>query len=94
MASMTESISIPLTGFEKQLLLDAAAKRHLDLGDFARESLLDTAQSDLVGDSSIRMTQKDYDWFIARLDEPPRELPQLREQMAKVKPFHELLRDE
>ena len=84
-----ENLHIRASTQEKAALAEAARLRDQKLSQFVLTAALTAARKVLAEENVLRLSPEEYDAFVKRLDEPPRDLPGLREQLAKMIPFHE-----
>ena len=57
--------------------------RHLNTSQFVLQASLDAAHAVLAEDSTIRLSPEAYDAFVRRLDEPARDIPELRDLFTR-----------
>ncbi len=77
-APREERLHIRTSPSEKALLARAAKARHLNVSQFVLQTSLDAAKSIVREENTIWVDAEEYDWLSNLLEEPPRELPELR----------------
>lgn len=82
-----ENVHLRATSEEKALLAAAAEYTHQNLTQFVLTTALKAAETILTSDNNIRLTPDAYDAFVARLDEPARDIPALREMLSRPSVF-------
>jgi uncharacterized protein (DUF1778 family) len=80
-------LSIRASESEKNILAQAARARHMNTSQFVLQSSLDAAQQILVEQSEFRLSPEQWQAFCARLDEPARVVPEIRQLFAEPDPY-------
>ena len=78
-----EVLNIRASAPQKALLAEAARLRNMNVSQFVLSRSLDAAGEILAEQALVRLAENDYNRFISRLEEPPRDLPKLRELFSK-----------
>lgn len=80
-AAQESRLHIRTSPLQKALLARAAEAKHLNLSQFVLQSSLEVAEK-IVGEATkiplVEVSDIDYDWLIQKMDEPPRDLAELR----------------
>jgi uncharacterized protein (DUF1778 family) len=71
-------LDLRLTPEAKQTIVAAAAAAHRSVSEFVLESALDRAEETLADRARFGLDASRWKAFLAALDAPPQELPQLR----------------
>lgn len=77
-----EQLNIRTSAAQKAKLAEAARLKNMNVSQFVLHKSLEAADEIIADQVVIRLSAEDYDQFVARLEEPPRELPRLRELLA------------
>lgn len=72
-----QKLSIRADEAQKRMLRRAAERRRTSISQFVLETSLAEAER-ILEEPPIRLNSKEYAWFLAKLDEPPRDLLNLR----------------
>jgi uncharacterized protein (DUF1778 family) len=88
-AARTEKLDLRLSPQAKRTLVAAAASAHRSVSDFVLESALRQAEETLADRRSFLLTEAQWTEFVARLDAPPRVIPELAELFARPSPWDE-----
>ncbi|MDR2014706.1 MAG: DUF1778 domain-containing protein [Azoarcus sp.] len=83
----TEKLDLRLTAQAKYTLAAAAQAQRRSLSDFVLESALGRAEEALADRRVFQLSPEKWDAFIAALDAPPRDLPQLRKLLKEPSVF-------
>jgi uncharacterized protein (DUF1778 family) len=83
----TERVTVRLTLAQKRTLREAAAVSNKSLTDFVLDSALSAAEEFLPDRRVFYLDQEHWDAFVAALDAPPRDIPQLRKLFARKPPW-------
>lgn len=73
-----EKLSIRANETEKQRLRRAAQCRHMNVSQFVLQTSLEAADRIIREETVIRLDDEQYAWLVAKLDEPPKDLSNLR----------------
>jgi uncharacterized protein (DUF1778 family) len=82
-------LSIRATPESKELLERAAKKENKNLSDFVLENALSAAEAIVADDANFSLDKKHWKKFIAALDAPPRNIPELRKLLTEPGVFDE-----
>jgi uncharacterized protein (DUF1778 family) len=80
-----ERLSIRANADQKSVLRRAADARHTTMSQFVLEASLNEASRILAEESVLKVSAEEYEWLCKLMDDPPRELPKLKE-LANRKP--------
>lgn len=78
-----EMLNIRASSIQKAKLAEAARLQNMNVSQFVLHKSLDAAEEVIADQRVIRLSAEEYDAFVAKLDEPPLELPKLRELFSK-----------
>ena len=78
-----EQLNIRTSQLQKVKLAEAAKLRNMNLSQFVLTTSLEAAEDVLADQRIIRLSAENYDLFLAKLEESPRDLPKLRELFSK-----------
>ena len=73
-----ERLHIRTSPSEKALLARAAKARHLNVSQFVLQTSLEVAANIVRDEHTIWVDAEEYDWLSKLLEEPPKDLPELR----------------
>lgn len=76
-------LNIRTSPSQKSKLAEAARLRSMNVSQFVLSTSLQAADEVLADERIVRLSGADYDAFAAKLDEEPRDIPQLRELFSK-----------
>lgn len=82
-----ERLHIRASPSQKDLLTRAAQRRHLNVSQFVLQTCLEAAAQVVREEetlATIRVSAAEFDWLMARLEEPPQEVPALRRLLAEA----------
>jgi uncharacterized protein (DUF1778 family) len=82
-----ERLNIRATSEEKRLLERAAEVKHVSASQFVMQAALSSAEEILESQTRFVLPPDKMAAFVARLDEPAREIPALKKLAAKGSPF-------
>jgi uncharacterized protein (DUF1778 family) len=77
-------LSIRTNAAQKASLLRAAEARHTTISHFVLEASLNEANRVLADEQSLAVSVKEYDWLCRLMDEPARDLTELKALMDEV----------
>jgi uncharacterized protein (DUF1778 family) len=80
-------IDLQLEPSKKEVITRAAAALGIAVEDFIIGRALPEAERIVAEDGQTRLSKEDWDKFVAKLDEPPRDLPELRRLMREPSIF-------
>ena len=72
---------------QKARLTEAARLRNVSVSQFVLDESLQAADEILAEENLIRLSAEEYAWLMKRLEEPPREIPELRELFSRPSVF-------
>jgi len=81
-------LSIRTSDSEKKLLTEAARVRHMNMSQFVLQTSLDAAREILIDQTEFRLPPEQWAAFCARLDEPARVIPELRDLFREPELFN------
>ena len=84
-----EFLNIRTSALQKQKLAEAARIQNLNMSQFVLNKSLEAAEQVIADQTIIRVSAEEYDWLVAKMEEPPRDLPKLHELMAKPSVFEQ-----
>jgi uncharacterized protein (DUF1778 family) len=73
-----EQLNIRISQVQKNKLAEAAKLRSMNLSQFVLTAALGAADKVLADQRIIQLSAADYALFLTKLEEPPRDIPQLR----------------
>ncbi len=79
-----EQLNIRTSQQQKNKLAEAAKLRSMNVSQFVLTTSLEAAEEVLAEQRIIRLSSADYDLFLAKLEEPPQDIPKLRELFSKT----------
>jgi len=82
-----ERFAFRLSPDDRRLLEKAAALRRTTLTRFVLESSREVAERALAEQTGFLLSSEQYAAFCRALDEPPREIPALRELFERPEPY-------
>jgi uncharacterized protein (DUF1778 family) len=80
-----ERLNIRVTADEKAMVEQAAALSHTSTSGFMLQAALRSAEAALAEETIVYLPEAEWDRFLARLEEPARELPGLKRAIDKVR---------
>lgn len=78
-----DRLSIRANASQKAKLRRAADARHMNVSQFVLQTSLNAADQVLEEESKIVLSEEAYEWLCHLMDEPPRDLPNLRQLMSE-----------
>ena len=84
----TEKLDLRLSPAAKRALQEAARAQNRSVSEFVLESALAKAE-ELLPPTRILMNTEQWEAFVRALDEPPRDIPRLRELLTKPSVFEQ-----
>jgi uncharacterized protein (DUF1778 family) len=78
-----EVLNIRASAAQKAKLAEAAKLQNMNVSQFVLHRSLDAAEEVIADQRVIRLSEEAYDDFLAKMEEPPQELPKLRELFSK-----------
>lgn len=82
-----EQLNIRATAAQKAKLAEAAKLQNMNASQFVLSKSLDAAEEVIADQRLIRVGKEEYDWLVAKLEEPPRDIPELRELFSRPSVF-------
>jgi len=82
-----EQLNIRASAAQKAKLAEAAQLQNMNLSQFVLSKSLEAAEEVIADQRIIRVSAEEYDWLLAKLEEPPRDLPALRELFSQPSVF-------
>jgi uncharacterized protein (DUF1778 family) len=79
MAVKDAQLNIRTSPAQKAKLAHAARVKNMNVSQFVLHKSLEAADEIIADQLIIKLCAEDYDDFVARLEEPPRDIPKLRE---------------
>lgn len=76
-------LNIRTSASQKAKLVAAARLQHMNVSQFVLNRSLDAADEIIANQHIVSLSAEDYDWFVSKLEEPPKDLPKLRELFSK-----------
>jgi uncharacterized protein (DUF1778 family) len=83
----SERVTLRTTPAAKRTLQEAATVTNKSLTEFVLDSALNAAEEFLPDRRVFYLDQEHWDAFVAALDAPPRDIPQLRKLFARKPPW-------
>jgi uncharacterized protein (DUF1778 family) len=82
-----EQLSIRASAAQKAKLAEAARLQNMNVSQFVLNKSLDAAEEVIADQRLIRVSKEEYDWLMAKLEEPAREIPELKELFGRPSVF-------
>jgi uncharacterized protein (DUF1778 family) len=82
-----EQITIGVTPDQQGTLAEAARIQNRNFSQFVLSKSLDAAEEVIADQRLIRVSKEEYDWLLSKLEEPPRDLPEVKKLMAEPSVF-------
>ena len=82
-----EQLNIRASASQKAMLAEAARLQNMNVSQFVLSKSLDAAEEVIADQRIIRASKEEYDWLMAKLEEPPKDIPALRELFSKPSVF-------
>jgi uncharacterized protein (DUF1778 family) len=82
-----EQLNIRASAEQKAKLAEAARIQNMNVSQFVLSKSLDAAEEVIADQRLIRVSKEEYDWLLAKLEEPPKEIPALRELFSRPSVF-------
>ena len=83
----SEQLNIRVSSAQKTRLAEAAMLQNIIVSQFVLNKSLDAAEQVIAEQRLIRASKPEYDWLMAQLDEPPRDIPALRKLLNEPSIF-------
>ncbi len=78
-----ETLNIRASSAQKAKLAEAAKLQNMNVSQFVLNKSLDAAEQVIADQLVIRLSATDFDHFAARLEEPARDIPALKELFSR-----------
>ena len=82
-------LNIRATAIQKAKLAEAAKLNNMNVSQFVLHKSLEAADEVIADQRIIRVSEKEYGWLLAKLEEPPQDLSKLRELFSKPSVFEQ-----
>jgi uncharacterized protein (DUF1778 family) len=82
-----EQLNIRASAAQKAKLAEAAMLQNMNVSQFVLTKSLDAAEAFIADQRLIRVSKDEYDWLVANPEDPPRDIPELRELFSKPSVF-------
>jgi len=82
-----EQLNIRATAAQKTKLAEAARLQNMNVSQFILSKSLDAAEEVIADQRLIRVSKAEADWLLAKLEEPPRDLPRIEKLLAEPSVF-------
>ena len=82
-----ELLNIRTSSSQKARLAEAARLQNMNVSQFVLHMSLEAADEVIADQLLIRVSKDEYDWLITKLEEPPNDLPALRDLFSKPSVF-------
>jgi uncharacterized protein (DUF1778 family) len=86
-AQKAEQLNIRASAAQKAKLAEAAKLQNMNVSQFVLNRSLDAAEQVIADQRLIRVSKDEYEWLMAKLEEPPRDIPELRELFSNPSVF-------
>lgn len=86
-APKLEQLNIRATATQKAKLAEAARLENMNVSQFILSRSLDAAEDVIADQRLIRVSKEEFSWLSSKLDEEPRDLPQLRKLISEPSVF-------
>jgi len=80
-------IDLRIDPYKKSVVSRAAELLGVNVTQFIMDRIYPEAEKIVLENTRIRLSKKDWERFCARLDEPPKELPELRKLLREPSIF-------
>jgi uncharacterized protein (DUF1778 family) len=84
-----EMLNIRASSAQKAMLAEAARLQNMNVSQFVLSKSLEAADEVIAEQRIIRVSSEEYDWLLLKLEEPPQDLPKLRELFSKPSVFEQ-----
>lgn len=82
-----EQLNIRASAEQKAKLAEAARIQNMNVSQFVLSKSLDAAEEVIADQRLIRVSKEEHDWLVAKLEEPPKEIPALRDLFSRPSVF-------
>lgn len=80
-------LNIRASATQKAKLAEAARLQNMNVSQFVLSKSLDAAEAVIADQRLVRVGKEEYDWLMAKLEEPPQDIPALRELFSRPSVF-------
>ena len=84
-----EMLNIRASSSQKAMLAEAARLQNMNVSQFVLSKSLEAADEVIAEQRIIRVSSEEYDWLLAKLEEPPKDLSKLHEIFARPSVFEQ-----
>ncbi len=84
-----EMLNIRASSAQKAMLAEAAKLANMNVSQFVLSRSLEAADEVIAEQRLIRVSAAEYDWLMAKLEEPPQDMPKLRDLFSKPSVFEQ-----
>ena len=82
-----EQLNIRASAAQKAKLAEAARLQNMNVSQFVLNKSLDAAEEVIADQRLIRVSKEEFAWVMAKLEEAPRDIPELRELFSTPSVF-------
>lgn len=86
-ATASARIDLRLDSYKKSIVIRAAELLGVNITQFIMDRVFPEAEKIVMENQRIRLSSDDWERFCARLDEPPKKLPELRKLLREPSIF-------
>jgi len=86
-ATTSARIDLRLDSYKKSIVVRAAELLGVNITQFIMDRVFPEAERIVLENQRIRLSREDWERFCAKLDEPPKELPELRKLLREPSIF-------
>lgn len=83
----SEQLNIRASAAQKAKLAEAAMLQNMNVSQFVLSRSLDAAEQVIADQRLIRVDREEHAWLLAKLEEAPQEIVELRELLTKPSVF-------
>ena len=84
-----EMLNIRASSAQKAMLAEAAKLANMNVSQFVLSRSLEAADEVIAEQRLIKVSAAEYDWLMAKLEEPHQDIPKLRELFSKPSVFEQ-----
>lgn len=84
-----EQLNIRASSAQKAKLAEAAKLQNMNVSQFILNRSLDAAEQVIADQRLIRVSKEEHDWLLGKLEEPAREIPELKKLFNEPDAFGE-----
>ena len=85
--TVSTRIDLRIDPYKKSVVSRAAELLGVNITQFIMDRVFPEAERIVLEDNRIRLSKKDWDRFCSKLDEPPKDLPELRKLLKEPSIF-------